>query len=120
MHINAIKHFAAEYPTVKESGITTSGINKEIVKPKTLGTNQPYFNKYIGVRDPNTGVPYTSSATVFVSHAWKYKFYEVVVAVMEQYASKHQDVYFWFDHFTIKIQSTRKTLTSSAPHFVTV
>ena len=100
MRINAIRHFVAEYLTVEDSGITTSGINKEIVKPKTLGTNRPYINKYIGVSDPNTGVPHTSSATVFVSHAWKYTFYEVVVAVMEQYASKHQDAYFWFDLLT--------------------
>ena len=37
---------------------------------------------------------------MFVSHAWKYAFYDVVVAAMEQYASKDSDAYFWFDLFT--------------------
>ena len=39
-------------------------------------------------------------AMVFVSHALKWKFYDVVVAVMEQYASKHPDAYFWCNLFT--------------------
>lgn len=45
-------------------------------------------------------MPYVSSATVFVSHAWRYSFYDVVVDVMEQHAKEHPETYFWFDLFT--------------------
>ena len=87
LHINAIRHFIDEHSDIKINGLTTSEINRKIVKPKTLDTNQPFIHRYIGLSDPNTGAPYISSATVFVSHAWRYIFYDVVVAVMEQYAS---------------------------------
>ena len=100
MHINAIRNFIAEYPPIKDRHLTTSEINKEIIKTQTLGTEQPFIHKYTDISDPKTGVPYISLATVFISHAWRYKFYDVVVAVMEQYASKDPDAYFWFDLFT--------------------
>ena len=52
-------------------------------------------------------------ALVFVSHALKYKFYDVVVAVMEQYASKHPDAYFWCNLFTkIKMELPPKISTT--------
>lgn len=50
--------------------------------------------------DDTTGAPLISSATVFVSHAWRYSFYDVVVDIMEQHAMKNPDAYFWFDLFT--------------------
>ena len=31
------------------------------------------------------------------TNAWKYKFYDIVVTVMEQRASTDPDTYFWFD-----------------------
>ena len=40
------------------------------------------------------------AATVFVSHAWRYSFYDIVVDVMEQYAGEFPDAYFWFDLYT--------------------
>ena len=52
------------------------------------------------MQDPNSGVAFVSSATVFVSHAWRYTFYSVVVDVMEQYAAEHPNAYFWFDLFS--------------------
>ena len=100
LHITAIRRFIKDHPRVISDHLTTSQINREIVKLETEGTNKPYIHKYNGERDDKTGVPLISQATVFVSHAWKYNFYEVVVSVMEQYASKHPDAYFWFDLFT--------------------
>ena len=50
--------------------------------------------------DHSTKIPLTAPATVFVSHAWRYNFYSVVVDVMEQFAAEHPDAYFWFDLFT--------------------
>lgn len=55
---------------------------------------------YTGLRDEESGAPLVFSATVVVSHAWRYALYAVVVDVMEQYASKNPDAYFWFDLFT--------------------
>ena len=76
-------HFIKKYPTVEDDCLTTSGTNKAVDKPMTLGTNHPFINKYVGISDPESGVPFVSSATVFVSHAWRYEFHNVVVTVME-------------------------------------
>ena len=35
------------------------------------------------LKDETAGVPLVSTATVFVCHAWRYAFYNVVVDVME-------------------------------------
>ena len=66
---------------------------------ETKDTNHRYIQKYMKLEDKTTGVPLISTATVFVSHAWRYAFYDVVVDVMEQYARKFPDAYFWFDLF---------------------
>ena len=36
---------------------------------------------------------------VFVSQAWSYSFYDVVVDAVEQHAKEHPNAYFWFDLF---------------------
>ena len=108
LHINAIRRFIDEYPEVKANHLTTYDLNEEIIKPNTLKTEQPFIQRYIGISDTQTGIPYTSSATVFVSHAWMYEFYDVVVTVMEQYASRDPDAYFWFDLFTNDQQKVAK------------
>ena len=100
MHITAIQKFIQDHPPVKIDHLTTSEINSEFVKPETKGTSRSYIQKYISLQDETSGVPLVSAATVFVSHAWRYSFYDVVVDVMEQYASQHPDPYFWFDLFT--------------------
>ena len=56
MHINDIRRFIAVNPTIGEANLTTSQINKAVIKPQTIGTNQPYIQKYIGTNDPGTGV----------------------------------------------------------------
>ena len=100
MHIKAIRKFLEDHPQVKSQKMTTSQINRGIVKPESLGTNEPYIHKYATISDPNTGIPYVATATVFVSHAWRYPFYDIVADVMEQHAESHPDAYFWFDLFT--------------------
>ena len=86
MDINALRHFIDENPGVKSNRLTASEIYKEIIKPKTLATNQSCVHRYVGISDPKTEIPYTSSATVCVSPAWKYEFYYMVATVMEQHA----------------------------------
>lgn len=100
MHITAIRRFIEDHPKVKVDHLTTSEINSAFVKPETKHTNQSYIQLYKDAQDPTTGIPLVSTATVFVSHAWRYAFYDVVVNVMEQYASRNPDAYFWFDLFT--------------------
>ena len=70
------------------------------MKPESLGTGNPYISKYLDLCDSKTGKPLVAPATVFVSHAWRYSFYDVVVDAMEQHAKEHPDAYFWFDLFT--------------------
>lgn len=86
MGINAIRHFIDENPGVKSNRHTASEINKEIIKPNTLATNQSCIHRYVGISDPKTGIPYTSSATECISLAWKYEFYYMVVTDKEQHA----------------------------------
>ena len=100
LHITAIRKFIRDHPEVKSDSLTTGDINTTIVKPETAGTGSPYLYKYINTCDEVSGVSYTAPATVFVSHAWRYNFYEVVVDVMEQFATEHPNAYFWFDLFT--------------------
>lgn len=100
LHITAIRKFIEDHPEAKNSHLTTSQLNSAYVKPETKADNQPYVQQYVNVRDDKTGMPLVSAATVFVSHAWRYVFYDVVVDVMEKYASENPDTYFWFDLFT--------------------
>ena len=99
MHISAIRKFIQDHPVVREKNLTTSDINHAIVKPESLGTRKPYINLYSGQYD-SAGNSLVSKATVFVSHAWRYLFYDVVANVMEQHAQDDPDAYFWFDLFT--------------------
>ena len=100
MHISAIRKFIEDHPQAITDHLTTSQLNKAFVKAETEGTGHPYIEKYRTLKDADTGVPFVSTATVFVSHAWRYSFYDVVVDVMEQYAVDHPHAYFWFDLFT--------------------
>ena len=100
LHITAIRKFIKEHPKVKTEILTTSKINSEFGKPENMGASHPYLQKYKNSNDEAMGVPLVSKATVFVSHAWRYSFYDVVVNVMEQYADKFPNAYFGFDLFT--------------------
>lgn len=99
MHISAIRKFIADHSQVKTEHLTTSQCNRTIVKSESAGTGKPYIGKYEGLKDSD-GRPFVATATVFVSHAWQYAFYDVVVDVMEQHAKEHPEAYFWFDLFT--------------------
>ena len=99
LHISAIRWFLKQHPEIVTEGMTTSQINRQIIKLETSGTNLPYVAKLSSMTDSD-GVPFVSSATAFVSHAWRYPFSKTVVDVMEQFASENQGTYFWFDLFT--------------------
>lgn len=99
LHISAIRQFLQDHPEIQSSKLTTSQTNSAVVKPETLGTNEPYIAKYVDRYDAN-GIPLTAPATIFVSHAWRYEFASTVADVMEQHAVKVPGAYFWFDLFT--------------------
>ena len=100
MHIAAIQKFLKDNEDKIQSKWTTSDFNGNIVKPQTEGTNEPYIELYKNTKDAESAKPLVASATVFISHAWKYEFVEVVVNVMKQHAQENPDAYFWFDLFT--------------------
>lgn len=79
--------------------MTTSDTNRAVIKPETAGTDNPYIHLYIGCKD-EAGRNLVAPATVFVSHAWRYKLADTVIDVMEQHAASHPNAYFWFDLFT--------------------
>ena len=104
MHITAIERFLHDNPDIEKKKWTTSDVNREIVKNacKDFKSTVGYIKKFVGQGElvDDKQCPYVSTANVFVSHAWKYTFYDVVYKVMRQYADRHEDVYFWFDLFT--------------------
>ena len=91
MHIDAIRKFIADHPHVKSEHLTTSQCNRTIVKSESAGTGKPYIGKYESLK-ASDGKPMVALATVFVSHAWQYPFYDVVVDVMEQHAKDHPKI----------------------------
>ena len=100
MHISAIRKFVHNHPTVKSEHLTTSQIDRAFIISESADTGQPYIHLYADLCDDIKGVPLVAPATVFVSHAWRYAFYDIVVDVMEQHAKDNPDAYFWFDLFT--------------------
>lgn len=95
----AIREFLDEFPQAISENMTTSQINRAIIKPQTEGTGVPFINGYLYEKS-DAGIPFVAPATVFVSHAWRYPFSKTVVDVMEQFAKENENTYFWFDMFT--------------------
>ena len=65
--------------SLKTTASTTTNVCNAIVKPKTLDRKCAYIELIKDVNDTD-GKPFVAPATVFVSHAWKYKFSEPVRA----------------------------------------
>lgn len=99
MSLSAISKFIEDYPKVKSESLTTTQIKDMYIRGQCRKSGTPYINRYYGREDPS-GEPYVGRATIFVSHAWQYSFYDVVFDVMQQHAEKNPDAYFWFDLFT--------------------
>lgn len=89
-----VRDFMEEHAEALQ-GLTTEEVNNKVVKLLTkdakcsllqLLRSKPNIRRTLG------------KAIVFVSHAWKYSFKDVV-AVMLDYADRHAGTYFWFDLF---------------------
>ena len=83
--IEFIRKYIADN-NINVATLTTTDVCNTILKPQTLDRKSAYIELVKGQKDGN-GKPYVGPATVFVSHAWKYKFGEPV-DVMEQHAKR--------------------------------
>mgnify|MGYP001804211755 FL=1 len=82
MHITAIWKFLNDHPLVQSEKLNTSQTYRTYFKKETAGTNKPFIAQYIGKVDAAKGVPLIAKVTVFVSHAWRYPFADVVADVL--------------------------------------
>ena len=101
-----LRSFRAEYPQPFADGSTTTDLCFAVVHPLTkqsrcaLATNL----KHLGVADPSSGEPCIARATVFISHAWRYKAVDIFDAI-EAFEQRAQELepevrqYYWFDLF---------------------
>lgn len=99
LHISGFAKFIEDHPKVVSDGMTTSQINRQIIKLITHGSSKPFIDSYTKLKT-KSGRPLVAPATVFVSHAWKYQFVDIVMDVLLQHSQKEPDAYFWFDLFT--------------------
>ena len=74
--------------------LTTTDVCNKFLKPITSEKQQSYCEYLQEQNSPDVG-----EATVFISHAWKYTFVEVVDA-LEHHFSKEPDIFIWFDLFS--------------------
>ncbi len=76
------------------SGLTTTDVCTQFVKPQTLAMKCSYCEM---LRNDNH--PAVDIATVFISHAWKYLFLDVMEALTHHFRDE-PDTIVWFDLFT--------------------
>ena len=80
------------------SGLKTREVNEVFIQPLTEDTRDSYLEHM-----QREGSAHTGPATVFVSHAWEYRFVEDTLASIETWeaadVSRSNSVY-WFDVFT--------------------
>jgi tetratricopeptide (TPR) repeat protein len=85
----------ADGSTITAEDMITTDVCVAYVVPQTRPTMCALIDLYRDKSD-DASKPYFGPASVFVSHAWKYKIAEVL-DVMEQYEAGHPNTYFWFD-----------------------
>ena len=74
--------------------MTTTDVCNMFLKELTAAKAQSYVEYLTEKNSPDVG-----RATVFISHAWKYNFLDVVDALQHHFSSE-PDVYIWFDLFS--------------------
>ena len=78
-------------------GKTTAEVNLELQR-KTSSHSKLSFCDYLRKEIPHH--PPVGKATVFISHAWKYEFLDVIQA-LEHHFRNEPDVIIWFDVFSV-------------------
>eukprot|EP00605_Chrysophyceae_sp_TOSAG23-4_P001667 GSChrysophyteH1.ASY1.ANO1.1829.1 assembled CDS len=74
--------------------LTTTDVCNKFLKPITSEKEQSYCEYLQEQKSPDVG-----EASVFISHAWKYTFVEVVDA-LEDHFYNEPDIFIWFDLFS--------------------
>eukprot|EP00808_Paulinella_micropora_P009272 g73850.t1 len=90
------------------AGATTDDVVRDLVKPATADQKCSYLELLARSQDPQdrAGV---ATATVFLSHAWKYTFKQVVEAIAAHWPDKdnvRSQTFLWFDIFTVNQHKT--------------
>ena len=80
-------------PIVKEP-LTTTDVCNKFVKPITSTKGHSYCELLVERNSPDVG-----EASVFISHAWKYIFLDVIDSLQHHF-SREPDMYIWFDLFS--------------------
>jgi hypothetical protein len=73
--------------------MTTNEVCNEYLKPLTVAKGASYCELLMEQNSPNVG-----SATLFISHAWKYKFMDVVKTIRT--IKMEEGTFIWFDLFS--------------------
>lgn len=74
--------------------LTTKDVCDKFLKPATSGKGQSHCEMLAEKNCPDVG-----EASVFISHAWKYNFLDVVDALQHHF-SNEPDIFIWFDLFS--------------------
>ena len=82
----------------KLKGKTTDEVMEEYVKPPTAKTKLSWCDYLMSEGD---GGKYVATAEVFLSHAWKYAFLDVVDAVQRHFKDSGEDPSIWFDIWSV-------------------
>jgi len=75
--------------------MTTTDVCAILLKPIVVADKSSYVDYLVKHKDPSV----VSRAQVFISHAWKYTFTDVVNALCNHFESK-PDIFIWFDMFS--------------------
>jgi GTPase SAR1 family protein/tetratricopeptide (TPR) repeat protein len=82
----------------KLEGMTTLDVKEKFVLPHTKATQLSWCEHLLS--EGNAG-NYVATAQIFLSHAWLYKFLDVLDAVERHFKGSEQDPYIWFDIFSV-------------------
>ena len=95
--------FRAAHSEFIEAGATTTEVCTQVVKPMTqsASTSVAACLQHLGATVA-TGRPHVGLATVFISHAWHYRFRDLLDAIDAFVTSQPEpeSVYVWLDLFT--------------------
>eukprot|EP00808_Paulinella_micropora_P025752 g71322.t1 len=90
------------------AGATTDDVVRDLVKPATADQKCSYVELLARSQDPQDRAC-MATATVFLSHAWKYIFKQVVEAIAAHWPDKdnvRSQTFLWFDIFTVNQHQT--------------
>ena len=80
---------------------------ESVVKPATIATQSSFCDMFVGKGRSDV----VGTAVVFISHAWKYKFLDVVDALKSHFKAT-PDIIVWFDMFSNNQLKAAKSQTS--------